>query len=155
MIQSDHGCVDQVRVKSSRARDPAWEDDRPLTEGDGCNIAMVCNRLGYQIDRIGVVEQPGTRTDCLHVRDDTLHDMDRAQRHKETARPLGLLADDAMLEWDRFIQITCLKAARTKAGQHRVTILQSGAPISRIAHYQVNSMIPGHLIGKGLHQWKI
>src|SRR5512134_163344 len=64
MVQSDHGCVDKVRVKPGRAGNTAWEDDRPFTERDRRNITMMCNSLGYQIDRIGIVEQSGVRTDC-------------------------------------------------------------------------------------------
>src|SRR5687768_743501 len=127
MIESDHSGFDPVRIQPGRAGEPTGEDNRSLTERDCGNIAMVRNCLRYQIDRISVVEQHGAGANGLHVGDDSLHYMDRSQRHKEAPWALRLLANDAMLERNRFVQITRLKATGAKARQHCITVLQSRA----------------------------
>lgn len=77
VIQSDHGCINQVRIEPCRPGDAAREDDWTLTKRDHGNIAVMRNRLGDQVNRISIVEQFGTRADFFHVGDDVLHDADR------------------------------------------------------------------------------
>ena len=74
---------------------------------------------------IGVVEEPALGQTASMSVDDALHHVDRAQRHEEAARPLRLLADDAVLERDTLVEVARLEAAGTEAGEHGVAVAQA------------------------------
>src|SRR5579863_412596 len=114
-------------------------------------MGMVRDRLGDNIDRVGIVEQPRRGANHLHVFDNSLCHMDRAQSHKEAAWPLCFLPDYAMFERDALIQVTSLKAACSKARQHGIAIAQSVLPVS--CRSDGNIQAPGacHLASNGLH----
>src|SRR5262249_6951931 len=75
--------------------------------------------------------------------------MDRAQRHKEAARPLRLLADDAMLERDAFIEIARLKPSWTETGLRRIAVAQAVTPVSRRPDSQIEAGDARHFPGNG------
>ena len=90
---------------------------------------MPGGRLGHDVDRVGVVEDPCPRSHLLQVGDDALQDVDGAQGHEEAARPLGLLADDAVGQRDALVQATGLETTGPIAAQHGVDVGQAGTPV--------------------------
>src|SRR2546421_12932078 len=97
--------------------------------------------MGYgfrdDVYRIRVVEEASTGTDGFHIFNDTFHDMDRAQRHKEAPRSLSLLANHAIFEWDGFIKIASLKASRAKTRQDGIAVLQTVSPVRGSSNDQI------------------
>ena len=81
--------------------------------------------LGHDVHRVGVVEDPRPRRDPFEVRQDALEHVDRAQRHEEPARALGLLADDPVLERDALVEHAGLEAAGPVARQDRIDVGQA------------------------------
>src|SRR5437016_10184514 len=93
--------------------------------------------MGYgfrdDVYQIRIVEEASTGTHSFHIFNDAFHDIDRAQRHKESARSLGLLANHTIFERDAFIKIASLKASRAKTRQDGITILQTFSPLRRMS----------------------
>ena len=85
-------------------------------------------------------------------REDALHRVDRAQRHEEAARPLRLLADDAVPERDALVEDTRSEAAGTIARENRVAVGKPGSPIRRGLDREVETARPGHALGKPANQ---
>src|SRR5436853_7347642 len=77
--------------------------------------------------------------------------MDRAQRHKEATRSLGLLANHTIFERDAFIKIARLKASRAKTRQDGITILQTFSPVRRSPDGQIETPGSCHLLGDCLN----
>ena len=138
----------QIASEESRARDATREDDRPFAQRDGRNIGVMRDRLGDDVDRVGIVEQSRVWANRFHISDYTLHDVNRAQRHEEAARPLRFLADHAMLERDRFIDVARCEAARSEAGQHRVAIGQPSASVGGGADGEIDTLGARQFLGQ-------
>src|SRR5579864_7760339 len=90
-------------------------------------------------------------TNRFHICNDALHDMDRAQCHKEASRPLGFLTNHAVLERNTFIEIAGLKASRSKACQDSVTPAQTCSSIGGGRDDQFHPPGSCHLLGNGLN----
>ena len=110
------------------------------------------DRLGHQVDGIGVVEQNRVGAHGLHIGHDALHDIDRAQGHEEAARPLRFLANDAVLQRNALVVHARLEAAGPEAGEHRIAIAQALAPVRRGAHGDVEAARLDHLVGQNFDQ---
>src|SRR2546421_8260305 len=111
--------------------------------------------MGYgfrdDVYRIRIVEEASMRTHSFHIFNDTFHDMDRAQRHKEASRSLRLLANHTIFEWDAFIKIASLKASRAKTCQDGIAVLQTFAPIRGSSNGQIEISGPRHFLGECLN----
>ncbi len=109
---------------------------------------MVGDGFRHQIDGVSVVKQVRPRAHLLHILDDALHGVDRAQRHEKAARSLRLLPDDAVLERYALVEVPRLKTARPEAGQHGVAVAQAGTPVGGGGDCQVKAGIAGHLLAQ-------
>src|SRR5437588_9409981 len=111
--------------------------------------------MGYgfrdNVYRIRIVEEASMRTHSFHIFNDTFHDMDRPQRHKEAARSLRLLANHAIFEWDAFIKIAGLKASRAKTRQDGIAVLQTFSPVRGSSNGQIETSGPCHFLGECLN----
>ena len=150
VIEPDHHRVDFLGVEVGGLRQHPREDDRPLAQRDGGDGTVVGDRLGDDIDRVGVVEQACLRADRLHIGDDPLHHVDRTQRHEEPAGALRLLADHAIFEWDALVEMPRLEAAGPKTRQHRVAVRQAGAPVGGDGDRQIDPFVARHFVRQGL-----
>ena len=77
-----------------------------------------------------------------------LHRVDRAQRHEEAARAVGLLADHAVLERDALVERARLEAARPVAGEHGVAAVEAGAAVGGRGDVEVEARAPRHALGE-------
>src|SRR2546425_6671547 len=77
--------------------------------------------------------------------------MDRAQRHKEATRSLGLLTNHTIFERNAFIKIARLKASRAETRQDGITISQTFSPVRRRPDGQIETSGPRHLLGDCLN----
>src|SRR5256885_6455788 len=111
--------------------------------------------MGYgfrdDVYRIRIVEEASTGTDGFHIFNDAFHDMDRAQRHKEAARSLRLLANHAIFKGDAFIKIASLKASRAKTRQDGIAVLQTFSPVRGSSDSQIETSGPRHFLGECLN----
>src|SRR6266516_683503 len=107
-----------------------------------------------EIDRIGVIEEPGVGTDRLYILDDTFHNLYRAQRHEEAARSLRFLANDAMFERNALVEIASLEAAGLEACQNGVTPLESFPALRGSSDRQIQAHGGCHLLGDSLNDRK-
>ncbi len=151
MIEADRDGIQPVRVEADQRGVVAIGNDGPLAERNGRNAGVMGHRLRDDVDRIGVVEEPRARAHRLHVLDDAAHDVNGAQRHEEAARTLRLLADDAVLERDRLVEVARLKAPNPEARQHRVAARQTLAPVGGGGDGQVQAACACHFLRDGLH----
>ena len=133
-------------------RDLVGEVDRPLAERDERHVGVRRHGLREHVDRIRVVEDPRVRADVLDVGEDALHRVDRAQRHEEAARPLRLLADDAVLERDPLVEHARREAARPIAREDRVAVGEARAAIGRRLDREVEPARLGHALGEPADQ---
>ena len=133
VVEPDARDVEPRRVEPGGLGDLLGEDDRPLAQRHERHVGVVGHRLGDDVDRVRVVEDPRARARDRHVVEDALHHVDRAQRHEEAARPLGLLADHAVRERDPLVEHARLEAAGPVARQHGVAGVEAGAPVGRRA----------------------
>ena len=131
VIQPDHDGLELIAVEPAGPCDLVGEVDRPLAERDERHARVGRHGLREHVDRIRVVEDPRLRADVLDVGEDALHRVDRAQRHEEAARPLRLLADDAVLERDPLVEDTRRKAARPIARKNRIAVGEARTSIGR------------------------
>ena len=131
MVETDHDRLELVGDESAGPGDLVREVDRALAERDERHARVRRHGLREDVDRIGVVEDPRLRADVLDVGEDALHRVDGPQRHEEAARPLRLLADDAVLERDALVQHTRRKAARPIARKNRIAVGEARTSIGR------------------------
>jgi hypothetical protein len=110
---------------------------------------VVGHGLGDDVDRVRVVEDARAVWEVLQ---DLPHDVDRAQRHEQAARPLRLLADHAVGERDLLVQHARLEPARPVAGQHRVAGVQAGAAVRRRGDGELGAPRRGHALGEPADQ---
>jgi len=111
--------------------------DRPFAERSCGNRRMVGGSFRNDINRIGIIEESGPGTNCLHILNDAFHDVNRAQRHEESARPLCFLANHAILERNTFIKMASLKSTRPETRQNGVTSLQAFTSMRSYANSQI------------------
>ena len=122
VVEADARDVELLRVEPGGLGELLREDDRALAERDERDVGVVGHRLGDDVDRVRVVEDPRAGAGDRDVVEDPLHHLDRAQRHEEAARTLRLLADHAVRERDPLVEHARLEAAGAVAGQDRVAV---------------------------------
>src|SRR5690348_11299450 len=98
VVQPDRDGIQSFRVDLSPAREGLIYLDRAFAKRDSRNGTMMRDGFRDEINRIGIVEEVGLRTDRLHIRNDLFDNSDRAQSHKESPWPLCLLANDSIFE---------------------------------------------------------
>ena len=110
---------------------------------------MVGDGLRNDVHRVGVVIEASVGADNFHIFNDAFRHMNGAQRHKESTRPLSLLANYAVFEWHAFVKIAGLKASGTETRQDGITILQALTPIRRGRELNIQAPGVGHFLGDG------
>ena len=144
VVEPDARHVELRGVEPGGLGDLLREDDRPLAERDERDVGVVADGLRDEVDRVRVVEDPRGRGDGLEVLEDPLHDVDRAQRHEEAARPLRLLPDDAVRERDPLVEHARLEAAGAVGRQDGVDAVEPGAAVGRGRHREVDALRRRH-----------
>jgi hypothetical protein len=152
VVEPDARDVEQRGVEAGRLGQLLREHDRAFAERDERHVGVVADGLRHHVDRVRVVEDPRARARDRHVVQDALHHVDRAQRHEEAARPLGLLPDHAVRERDALVEHARLEATGPVAREHRVAPVEPGAPVGGRRDGDVDAPGRGHPLGERADQ---
>ena len=106
------------------------------------------DRLGDDVHRVRVVEDPRVRADLLHLRADVLQHVDRPQGHEEAAGALSLLADEAVIEGDALVEHPSLEPSWPEGREHGVAVGERCAAIGGGGNGDIEASSPRHLLGE-------
>ena len=148
VVQPDHRRREPGRVELGVSRHLVDEVDRPLAERDALDRRVVRHGLGHEVHGVRVVEEPRVRADLLHLRADVLEDGDRPERHEESARPLRLLADHAVVERDPLVLGPGTEAAGAKRREDGVAVAEGSLAVGGGRDREVDAAGAGHLLGE-------
>ena len=152
VVQPDHRHVEERGIEPGRFGDLGGEVDRPLAERDDLHGRVVRDRLGHDVHRVRVVEDPRVRADLLHLGADVLQHVDRAERHEEAAGPLRLLPDEAVVERDALVEHPGVEPSRPEGREHGVTVDERCAPVGGRGDRDVQAPCSRDLLREGADQ---